>query len=566
MNTKILPTQRTLRISTFILIFAMLLAACSGVNTLAPAASISLAQPQTQVQAVAAAQTSSGQLQLSSGVLAAYQSALQDVYALVDPSVVSIHVTSVTQTSSSGSQSFPFSLPGLTPNDTTQQYTAGVGSGFVWDKQGHIITNNHVIDGATKIQVVFTDGYTVSAKVVGRDADSDLAVLQVDVSADMLLPVQVADSSQVKVGQVAIAIGNPFDQSNTMTVGIVSAINRTLSADLSESATTTSYSIPDIIQTDAAINPGNSGGVLVDDQGQLIGVTFAIESPVRANSGVGYAIPSALVQRVVPELIKSGKYQHPYLGVTVASLTPDLAQAMNLNSAQRGALVSSVTSGSPADKAGLKGSTKSITIDGTQVNVGGDVIIAIAGQPVKGNDDLIAYLSSHTSVGQQVSLTVLRDGAEKNLSVTLEARPTTTAQSNTTNQTPQQQRPNRSTPQPSNPSTSLWLGIYAQPMTAAIAAEMSLPESQTGILIQQVEAGSPADTAGLRGSFKPVIINRQRILVGGDVITAIDGKSVSTTDDLRSVINSARAGQEISLDILREGKAMQIKVTLLEKP
>ena len=247
------------------------------------------------------------------------ESAYEMIYDQVAPSVVTIDVTlTVTQ---SAVPNLPFPFNQQTPQQPFQE--AAAGSGFVWDTEGHIVTNNHVVDGATSISVKFHDGTIVSAKVVGADAASDLAVLKVDVPASELKPIEVMDSTTVKVGQIAIAIGNPFQLSDSMSTGIISGIGRSLQLSTS-SADGLSYSIPDIIQTDAAINPGNSGGALVDIQGRLIGVTSAIESPVRANSGVGYVIPSIIVSKVVPVLIETGSYQQPYIGISGTDMNPDL--------------------------------------------------------------------------------------------------------------------------------------------------------------------------------------------------------------------------------------------------
>jgi serine protease Do len=262
--------------------------------------------------------------------------------------------------------------------------------------------------------------------VVATDPDSDLAVVKVEAPADELRPVQIGDSTQVKVGQLVIAIGNPFGEQNTMTMGIVSAVGRTLPVDSSSQSGATaqpSYSIPDVIQTDAPINPGNSGGVLVDINGRLIGVTAAIESSTNSSAGIGFAIPSAIVKRVIPVLVKGNQVQHSYLGLSGGSMTPELADAMKLPSTQRGAIVSSVTAGGPAEKAGVKGSTESATINGQAVTVGGDIVVAIGNQRVKSFEDIVAYLASSTEPGQTVPLTVLRQGKEVTLQVTLSARP-----------------------------------------------------------------------------------------------------------------------------------------------
>ncbi len=283
------------------------------------------------------------------------------------------------------------------------------------------MTNNHVVADADNISITFYDGTVIPGKVVGTDPDSDLAVVKVDMPIDQLKPVQMADSTQLKVGQLAIAIGNPFGLQGTMTVGFVSGLGRLLPAN--ENAVGLTYSIPDIIQTDAAINPGNSGGVLLDDTGKVIGVTSSIATTSGTSAGVGFAIPSAIVQQVVPALIKTGHYDHPYLGISATSLNPDLAGAMNLPTNQRGALVETVTAGSPADKAGLQASQKQVTINGQQVPVGGDVIVAYSGQVVKSSDDLITFLARSGSVGQTVTLSVLRGGKQIEVQVTLGVRP-----------------------------------------------------------------------------------------------------------------------------------------------
>jgi len=333
-------------------------------------------------------------------------------------------------------------------------------------------------------------------------------------------------------------------------VGIVSALGRTLPAGEGTSSST-NYSIPDIIQTDASINPGNSGGPLVDDQGTLIGVNSAIESPVSANAGVGFAIPATIVQNVIPELIKNGKYEHTYLGISGTTLTPDLAKAMNLDATQRGALAEDIVPGGPADKANLRGSDRQVTIDGQDVRVGGDVITAIDNTPVKTMDDLIAYLADHTKVNQKVTLTILRNGKEETVDVTLLARPSQTA----TNQTTTAQTQSR-----------VWLGIAGQGLTPEINQTMNLSSNQTGVLVEQVQAGSPADKAGLQGSFKPVIINGQRVLIGGDVITAIDGNNVTSIQDIQAYLQNMQPGQKANLSILRNGQEQTLTVTLAEHP
>ncbi len=331
-----------------------------------------------------------------SGAVPPLEAAVEAIYAQVNPSVVNIQV----------------------------QTSAGqaLGSGFVWDKQGHIVTNNHVVDGATRMKVTFADDTIVYATLVGTDVDSDLAVIKVNVADSVLHPVQLADSTKVKVGQLSVAFGNPFGFQGTMTVGFISAVGRSLPVS-STVPGQPGYSIPAVIQTDAAINPGNSGGVLVDDQGRVMGVPSDIISPSGSSSGVGFAIPSVIVRKVVPSLISSGTYIHSYLGISGTSLDPDVDSAMGLPASQRGALVVTVVSGGPSDKAGLHGGNQVVSIFRQQVTVGGDVIISVDNQPVKAFDDLTAYLAVSTDVGQKVNLTILRDGKQMSVTVTLEARP-----------------------------------------------------------------------------------------------------------------------------------------------
>lgn len=542
------------RIGIGLIIASLLLSACGTMTSLLQTQPVTQAQqpattvPNTQQQSP---QTTSSATTSLSG----YETALENIYSQVNPSVVSIRVVEQQSVSSNFSnQTSPFfNFPG-SPNQNNQpaqpQYSQALGSGFVWSSDGYIVTNNHVVSGASKIEVQFPDGTTVPATVVGADPDSDLAVVKVDNPGFALTPITVNDSTQVKVGQVAVAIGNPFGLENTMTVGIVSALGRTLPAGETTSSSGASYSIPDIIQTDAPINPGNSGGPLVNDQGMLIGVTSAIESPSSANAGIGFAIPATIVQNVVPALIKNGTYEHPYLGISGTTLTPDLAKAMNLDSNQRGALVEEIVPGGPADKANLQGSSRQVTIYGQNIPVGGDVITAIDNTPVKGIDDLIAYLADHTNVNQTVTLTVLRNGKEQNVDVTLLARPA---------QTPTAQ------PSISGIQPGVWLGIAGEPLIPAINQAMNLPADQSGVLVEQVQAGSPADKAGLQGSFKPVIINGQRVLIGGDVITAIDGNPVASTEDLQAYLQTAQPGQKVNLSILREGQKQTLVVTLAER-
>ena len=333
----------------------------------------------------------------------------EEIYAQVNPAVVFISVAVESPTGN----------PFADPNAPGFRY--GSGSGFVYDRDGHIVTNNHVVAEAAKITVTFSDDRVVSATVVGRDPDSDLAVIKVDPDGLNLLTVELGDSDNLKVGQQVVAIGNPFGFAGTLTTGVISGLSRSLpSTNVAEGG---SYVIPEVIQTDAAINPGNSGGPLLDLEGRVIGVNAAIESPVQGSSGVGFAIPVSLVKQMVPILIEDGKYVYPWLGISGGTLQPDVAEAMGLLRTQRGALVSTVTRGGPAAAAGLVPSQDIVRIDGFPVPTGGDVIVAIDGYPIRTFDDLIIRLVRFHQAGDKAQLTILRGGDTVMVTVTLAARP-----------------------------------------------------------------------------------------------------------------------------------------------
>ncbi|HET7284796.1 MAG TPA: trypsin-like peptidase domain-containing protein [Nitrososphaeraceae archaeon] len=294
-----------------------------------------------------------------------------------------------------------------------------LGSGFVYDQQGHIISNSHVVSGAKTVDVTFVDGNTYTANVIGNDPSSDVAVLQITdnnySSAEKSgVPLAIANSSKLQVGEQIIAIGNPFGLSDTMTTGIVSQIGRLLPNQ------DTGFSIPNGIQTDAAINPGNSGGPLLNMQGQVVGMNTAILSGTGGFSGLGFAIPSNIIIRIVPTLIQKGSYDHPWLGISGGSMTADVAQSAGLPINYKGVVVSSIQSGSPADKAGLKGTTRDIIGPNTHI---GDIITAIDGRTVKRIDDIINYIEMHKSVGSNVKLTINRNGQTRDLNAVLQARP-----------------------------------------------------------------------------------------------------------------------------------------------
>ena len=303
-----------------------------------------------------------------------------------------------------------------TMNSRLQNATA-LGSGFVYDKQGHIITNNHVLGGSKIVDVTFVDGNRYTAKVVGTDAYSDIAVVQMDNITQSLKPLVIGNSSKLEVGDPVIAVGNPFGLSDTMTIGIVSQIGRLLPSPQ------LGFSIPDAIQTDAQINPGNSGGPLLNIQGKIIGINTAgiSASELGGFTGVGFAIPSNTVMRIVPVLIEKGYYAHPYIGVTSTTLTSDLAETINatLPTNFKGVYVDQIKKNGPADKAGIHGSI----IDQYSIKHGGDIITAVDGRIVTRSEDLISYIDIHKSVGDSVIFTVHRNGYILNLKTTLAARP-----------------------------------------------------------------------------------------------------------------------------------------------
>ena len=326
-------------------------------------------------------------LQVSSNLLS-QQDALISLYQAVSPGVVSIAVA-------------------------TDQ-GGGLASGFVIDKEGHIVTNYHVVQDATYMEVSFTAGFKAVADVVGVDTDSDLAVIQVDAPEGELVPLALGDSDSLQVGQYVVAIGNPFGYNGSMSVGVVSSLGRSLESMNESPRSGQFFSAGDIIQTDAAINPGNSGGPLLNLQGEVVGVNRAIESfnfdqqGRSLNSGIAFAVSSNIVKRVVPSLISQGRYDYPYLGITsVSNLTLADAKQLGLENAN-GALVSEVADGGPADQAGV------------QAN---DMIIAMDGIPMKNFDQMIAYLFGHKNPGDTVKLTVIRNGQKLEIDLVLGARP-----------------------------------------------------------------------------------------------------------------------------------------------
>lgn len=483
--------------------------------------------------------------------LEALQEGFSGVYTSVLPSVVNIQVVQkIEQGTLPDTGQFPLPFPFNLPGEGGEFRRSGLGSGFVWDGEGHIVTNNHVVEGADEISVTFYDGTSVDGEVVGTDRDSDLAVVKVDYAGELPPPMELADSTQVKVGQLVAAIGNPFGLQGTMTIGVISALGRSLPVGVSTFQGST-YTIPDVIQTDAPINPGNSGGVLVDMDARLVGVPTAIESSSGVNAGIGFVVPSVIVQKVVPSLIEKGFYEHPWIGISGRTMSSDIAERMGLSRDQHGVLVVDVTPDSPAEEAGLIGSDRLVTIEEQEVRLGGDLIIQIDSQPIQDFEDLTAYLARHTENGQSVNLTLLRDGQEEVVKLTLGVRPTIT-QNETMVATGRQ--------------GEVWLGINGQTISPDIAEAMGLQSGQSGVLIQQVFEGSPADQAGLRGSFKSITPDGEQVLIGGDVIIGFDDLPIKDLSDLQAALKGQMPGDEITLTILRDGDTHEVRITLETRP
>lgn len=436
--------RKTTHVLTLLMLLGLLLAACgSAASTTAavvpnPDAENSDGIVNTSVQTNVAAQDDNA----VSDEIVTTQTYI-DLYNRLNPSVVNIQVVSegnqqvinqfqIIPDPDNPDQELPEGFPDL-PEDFHQQLEAipqqSQGSGFVYDKEGHIITNNHVVADAIRVTVVFSDDSEADATIVGTDPGSDLAVIKVDVDPDRLFPVVVGNSDNLQVGQLVATIGNPFGLSGSMSTGIVSGLGRLLPGGAAAPGGQR-FNIPDIIQTDAAVNPGNSGGPLLNLQGEVIGVNTAIQTNGNAAfgttptfGGISYVVPSNIVSQVVPQLIENGEIAYPWLGISGSTLTDDLALAMDLPAEQAGVLVFGIVDDSPAAKAGLRGSEEQITIDGLNALIGGDIIVQMNDEPINDFDDLLTYIVRETSVGQSVTLQILRDGELEEVELTLEARP-----------------------------------------------------------------------------------------------------------------------------------------------
>ena len=297
----------------------------------------------------------------------------------------------------------------------TKDIGGGVGSGFVFDKKGHVITNAHVIDDAEKVTVTFLDGRSYNAEIIGIDDATDIAIIKVNVKPTLLQPLSIGNSSNLKVGEPIAAIGNPFGLSGSMTSGIISQLGRLLPSS-------TEYRIPDIIQTDAAINPGNSGGPLLNMYGEVVGINTAIQSATGEFTGVGFAVPSQTVSKIVPTLVEKGEYNHPWIGISGRDIDPDLAKVLELKEAV-GFLVITVVEDSPAFEAGLIGSEKFVEIEGVKYPTGGDVILTVDDVEVRKIDDILIHLQRAKSVGDEMVLEILRDGRTTSVTIVLQERP-----------------------------------------------------------------------------------------------------------------------------------------------
>jgi serine protease Do len=505
-------------------------------------------------------------------------------------------------------------------SDQLDLFRSGIGSGFVYNNDGLIVTNYHVIapsvlssesvrgetNNGVDINVAFEDGTIYPATLVGADPFSDIAIIDIPEDArDRLVPLPIGNSSELRVGQQVVAIGNPFGLSGSMTEGIVSGLGRLIPSseeeqapplpdgipvpppqdpstpgvppqqppgdelppslppanpdeELRETQRRGSFSIPDVIQTDAPINPGNSGGPLLDLRGEVIGMNTAIFSSTGESAGVGFAIPSNTLKKVVPALISSGMYQHPWLGISGTDVTPEIAEAVGLKEA-KGFLVTDITSGSPADKAGIRGGYKIDNIDGREIALGGDIIVAIDNNTVRKIDDILSYLEREKNVGDQVRLTVLRDGnSTQTFPTILAARPGSVSLQQSSPQEQQQQQ---------NQGKPAWLGISGISLTPEISQAIDLTPDTRGFLVIEVAAGGPADKAGIRGGYKIENIDGREIALGGDIIIGIDNRTVTSLENILTYLsNEKQAGDKALLNVIRDGRSSQIGVTLGEIP
>ena len=488
------------------------------------------------------------------------KASFSDLYEAINPSVVYIYVAKAAEKSgtSYNIQDYDFDWgdifgpefdrffrdnnkrdddqKDIPEQEEEQNLTYGSGTGFVWDEEGHIVTNNHVIEDAVEITITYSDGIQRKAEVIGADPDSDLAVLSVENPKTDLVPVTMGDSAALKPGDLAAAIGNPLGQTGTMTQGIISALGRSYAVGGGEDG---NYTIPDVIQTDASINPGNSGGVLINADGEVVGVVMAFSSYSYSSAGIGYAIPSNLVKRVIPSLIENGEYQHPWIGMSGIALTPMINEQLELDHDQRGAYIQNITAGSPAEAAGIQGGNEDLEIaKGSVIKVGGDIITKINDRDVKGMDDIIAYLSSNTSIGDTITLHVIREGEEIDIDLTLAARP------NPTQRAAAHAAPEEEEEQETGKAS---LGVYISELTADVLKNLDLPADTTGVLVNTVMEDSAAQDAGIEEN---------------DIITKVDDVEVTSVNELKDEIGSHFPGERVTITVIRDGETEEIRLTL----
>jgi serine protease Do len=457
-----------------------------------------------------------------------YNNSLPDLFDKVEKSVVQITESGTTQ--------------------ATEPNRSRLGSGFVYDRLGHIVTNFHVVDGSknNKVYVTFLDGVSYEGDIVGADPYSDLAVIklsEVDKNvSSKLVPLELGNSSTIRIGEKVVAVGNPFGLSGSLSEGIISGLGRLMPAGDSGGSQQNpfdrtqivkpvpSFSIPDIIQTDAAINPGNSGGPLIDMSANVIGINTAIFSNTGVYSGIGFAIPSNFVTKIVPLLIKNGEYDHPYIGINGFDITPEIAKLLNLPEAV-GFLVINVTDDSPAKMAGILGGNKSMLINGLPIELGGDIITEIDDKPVRKVNDILSYLANYKRIGDNVNLTVLRgpDLVKQVVSIPLTARP-----SLETNLT--------------SPS----LGLIGLDVTPEIAKLMNISRDN-GFLITSIIGNSSASKANLMGGYIVTEVNGTALELGGDIIVKMDSVNIKNQMDMKNYLKTKNIGDSVIITVLRDG-------------
>ncbi|HTU00405.1 MAG TPA: Do family serine endopeptidase [Candidatus Sulfotelmatobacter sp.] len=440
----------------------------------------------------------------TSGSLAAPRSWVE-VAKADTPAVVNISTTQRQGAGGDRPSVDPFSRrrPAPRPDQPNGRRIHGLGSGFIIREDGYILTNNHVVDGATEVQVRLADGREFSGKVIGQDAKTDLAVVKID--AKQLPVLQLGNSTDLQIGEPVMAIGNPFGLEGTVTTGVVSGKSRVIGEGPYD----------DFIQTDASINPGNSGGPLVTAAGQVIGINTAILSPGEGSVGIGFALPIDTAKALLPQLEATGRVIRGWLGVGIQAITPELAKAMHFADT-KGALVASVSKESPAEAAGFKA---------------GDVIVGYEGKPITKVSDLPRLVAA-TPVGRSVSVTVVREGQRLSLSPKVGTLPEERA----------------AAAPAAEPASQDGLGLAVQPLTPSLAQQLGV-DDKSGLVVAGVREGSPADEAGIQS---------------GDVILEADRKPVKTPEDLRQAVNAAKTGGPLLLRIHRADSTLFVAVQTKE--